>query len=218
MSTEQDRQPSADDVAGHEASEPENVLSRWSRRKAEARRGIEPPEGEPAQEVGGPDERPPAVVDDTVADAVQAAEETTEQAPDPAPELPPIDTLGEDSDYSPFLSAGVSEDMQREALRKLFHSPKFNVRDGLDDYDLDFSNPRPLGNVITAEMRHRVLKELERLARSEVPDEERERAALTAAAAPPDEHAEDNDTPDSTRPDEDLGENPGEDDGRTEIT
>ena len=36
---------------------------------------------------------------------------------------------------------------------------------GLDDYDLDFSSPEPLGDIVTAEMRHRLRAELERLAR-----------------------------------------------------
>jgi len=78
--------------------------------------------------------------------------------------LPPIESLGADSDYSAFLSSDVSADVQRKALRKLFQSPKFNVRDGLDDYDLDFTNPEPLGNIVTAEMRHRMRIELEKLA------------------------------------------------------
>ena len=62
------------------------------------------------------------------------------------------------------MGKGVPADLRQKALRKLFHSDKFNVRDGLDDYDLYFSNPEPLGDIITAEMRYRVEAELERLA------------------------------------------------------
>jgi hypothetical protein len=71
-------------------------------------------------------------------------------------------------------------------LRKLFHSPKFNVRDGLDDYDLDFTNPEPLGDIITAEMRHRMQVELERLARL---DEENDEPDEAVAAVESDEPA-----------------------------
>jgi hypothetical protein len=46
--------------------------------------------------------------------------------------------LTEDSDYSAFLSPKVSVELQRLALRKLFRSAKFNVRDGLDDYAEDY--------------------------------------------------------------------------------
>ena len=55
-------------------------------------------------------------------------------------DMPPLDSLGPESDYSGFLSPGVSEELRRLALRKLFHSPLFNVTDGLDDYDDDFTS------------------------------------------------------------------------------
>ncbi|MCW8885607.1 MAG: DUF3306 domain-containing protein, partial [Motiliproteus sp.] len=54
-------------------------------------------------------------------------------------DMPDIETLTEDSDYSGFLSEGVSEALKRKAMRKLFHLPEFNIRDGLNDYDDDFS-------------------------------------------------------------------------------
>ena len=125
--------------------EHEEFLTRWSKRKALSREGVELPE--PVDEVAG-DTEPSQVV----------------EAPTTALELPPIESLDEDSDYSAFLALEVPVDLQRKALRKLFQSPKFNVRDGLDDYDLDFSSPEPLGDIVTAEMRHRLRVELERLA------------------------------------------------------
>lgn len=71
-------------------------------------------------------------------------------------DMPPVDSLTPDSDYTGFLSPGVSEDLRRLALRKLFHGPEFNVIDGLDDYDGDYTNFAKLGDVITSEMRHRM--------------------------------------------------------------
>ena len=110
-----------------------------------------------------------------------------------APELPPLESLDEDSDYSAFLGDGVPADVKQQALRKLFHSPKFNIRDGLDDYDWDFSNPEPLGDIITAEMRYRVQRELERLAGLDA-DEEREEDTTSVASVDAEEHDEaDND-------------------------
>ncbi len=75
-------------------------------------------------------------------------------------------------------------------MRKLFHSPKFNVRDGLDDYDLDYTNPEPLGNIVTAEMRRRILREIERLVESDedVADETVAIAADDAEADASDAH------------------------------
>jgi hypothetical protein len=53
-------------------------------------------------------------------------------------DLPPIDGICENDCVSAFMQPGVDETTRRLALRKLFHQPKFNLRDGLDDYDGDF--------------------------------------------------------------------------------
>ncbi len=74
--------------------------------------------------------------------------------------VPPIDSLDEDSDIKGFMSPNIGENLRRSALRKFFHLPKFNRRDGLDDYDEDFQTFQHLGNVLTSDMRYH----LERLA------------------------------------------------------
>jgi hypothetical protein len=81
-------------------------------------------------------------------------------------DMPPLESLTEDADYSGFLSAGVSEGLRRLALRKLFHSKAFNVIDGLDDYAEDFTHFAKLGNVVTQDMRHGLAVEAERIAQS----------------------------------------------------
>jgi len=164
--------------------EQEGFLTRWSRRKARALRGEELPEPDP-----GADE-------DEAAQAAEAADETPVEAeegaavpdpetagaePDVLPELPSLDSLGADSDYSAFMGKGVPPDLRQKALRKLFHSPKFNIRDGLDDYDWDMSKPEPLGNIITAEMRYRVECELKRLAGLDADEQIPEDAPAVAA-------------------------------------
>lgn len=54
--------------------------------------------------------------------------------------LPEIDTLEKESDFKPFLSDDVPERLRRLALRKLWASnPLFGFRDGLNDYDEDFT-------------------------------------------------------------------------------
>jgi len=99
----------------------DNFLRRWSRRKTAARQVPSDPEAQTPQ---------PAA-----ADAPPAG---TDPGAEAEPGLPPLDLLGENSDVSGFLSPRVSEELRRLALRKLFHSPKFNLRDGLDDYDEDY--------------------------------------------------------------------------------
>jgi hypothetical protein len=178
--------------AAVESGEPESFLARWSQRKTEARRGVELQEPE--------DERAPETVSEAEADPVGAATSVAvEHSADPpgspadaSAELPPIESLNENSDYSAFLSSDVSADIQRKALRKLFQSPKFNVRDGLDDYDLDFTNPEPLGDIITAEMRHRMRAELEKLAGL---DEDAEDTETVAAADVESDEYDDSDGP-----------------------
>jgi hypothetical protein len=60
----------------------------------------------------------------------------------PAPELPPIDSLERDSDYTVFLQPGVDKAMQRLALRKLWGTdPVLANLDGLLEYGDDFGAP-----------------------------------------------------------------------------
>ena len=169
------------DTLEHEA-----FLTRWSKRKAMSREGIELPE--PVDELADDGASPP---DDSVSrneddppDPGERGDAQGAEAATAVPELPPIESLGEDSDYSAFMAADVPADLQRNALRKLFQSPKFNVRDGLNDYDLDYSSPEPLGDIVTAEMRHRLRVELERLAGLDDDESPVEGSDEDAAAAP----------------------------------
>ncbi|MDH3693500.1 MAG: DUF3306 domain-containing protein [Gammaproteobacteria bacterium] len=109
----------------------EGALSRWSRRKQQAL--------EQSEKV-----LPAAPV-------VDEAETETEQPVLTDADMPPVENLSEDSDYSGFLSPGVSEELRALALRKLFRSAKFNIVDGLDDYDDDFRAVTLLKDVLMAD-------------------------------------------------------------------
>lgn len=69
-------------------------------------------------------------------------------------DMPPLESLDADSDYSGFLSPGVSDRLHRLALRKLFLGAEFQVCDGLDDYDRDYHQLQPLRGLLagTADM------------------------------------------------------------------
>ena len=110
----------------------DDFLARWSRRKIGARRGEALEEPEPPKPVPEPPSQPPA--------AAGAAA----PAPPAAPELPSVESLTADSDFAPFMQAGVDPLLRRQALKKLLHDPRFNVMDGLDVYIDDFSKPDPL--------------------------------------------------------------------------
>lgn len=113
------------------ADRDEPFLSRWSRRK---RGGGATPvvEAEPDSPPLAPAteaEQPPR--ENTA--PVVAGEETPVDLPD-------IESLDKNSDYTGFLRDGVPEHLTRSALRKLWRSdPAFAVLDGLNDYDEDFS-------------------------------------------------------------------------------
>ncbi len=76
-------------------------------------------------------------------------------------DMPSLESLNEDSDYSMFFSSKVSEELRQLALRKLFGSSKFNLKDGLDDYDEDFKGFRALGDMLTSDMRYHIERTLE---------------------------------------------------------
>jgi len=140
----------------------EDFINRWARRKAEA--------------TAGAGEETASAVPATVEDGAPE-EDTAPPEPLTDADMPAIDTLEEDSDVSGFLSPGVSDDLRRAALRKLFHSPKFNICDGLDDYCGDYTKFEPLGDIITADMRFQMERALERLADADDGDGESVAAA-----------------------------------------
>ena len=109
----------------------ETFFRRWSRVKGEAREVAHaPPAAAPAV--------PPAP-------QAQAAE-----AP---PDLPPIEKLTLDSDFSGFFHPKVGEDLRRRALKKLFSDPHFNVMDGLDVYIDDYSKTEPIPAAMLASLK-----------------------------------------------------------------
>ena len=70
--------------------------------------------------------------------------------------MPSIESLDENSDYSGFMSEGVSDALRNLALRKLFKAPVFNIRDGLDEYDEDYTHFEKLGDIVTCDMKHHI--------------------------------------------------------------
>ncbi len=97
-------------------------------------------------------------------------------------DMPPIESLGDDSDFSGFLSAGVSDALRQQALRKLFGLPMCQVLDGLNDYDDDFTQFETLGSTITYQMKQWA----ERKAREQADNHARgDRETLAAESAPP---------------------------------
>lgn len=169
--------------------EPAGLLSRWSRNKARSRLPVTELDGaedtpsdqagklpqplaDAAQEIVENENFPEANGEGsaTHSDALVASplEETAGESEDDNEliltdeDMPALETLNAESDYSGFLNKGVSPELRKKALQHLFRMPKFNIRDGLNDYDEDYTYFEPLGDTVTSDMRwHAERKERE---------------------------------------------------------
>ena len=156
-----------------ESGDDEPFLNRWARRKRVARAGgdvdttvgessvEEPPMGEAAEARAGQDSQAPELTDE---------------------DMPSVDGIDKDTDMSGFFSPKVSQAVKKAALRKFFHSPIFNIVDGLDDYDEDFRNFEALGDIVTSDMRGIMEREAER-AREAVAGDGQEGATTSSSDA-----------------------------------
>lgn len=99
-------------------------LDRWSRRK----RGTDAPPADDTVNL------PPTETDATAETDAEARRRLVESLPD-------VDSLSEESDFTAFLQKGVPEELRQRALRKLWRlNPVFANLDGLNDYDLDYTD------------------------------------------------------------------------------
>ena len=116
----------------------ESALSRWSQRKLKVQEATEQSILEAESKIDAPAPEVPPQEAPALTDA----------------DMPDIELLNEDSDYSGFMSSGVSDKLRNLALRKLFQSSVFNIRDGLDEYDEDYTSFEKLGDIVTSDMKH----------------------------------------------------------------
>jgi hypothetical protein len=166
----------------------EGFLSRWSRRKAQLRTGVE---SEPAPAA------PPVVPAQATASlpVATAAPEVAAPPPVEAPPLPTMDdvaALTRESDYSRFVTPGVDDGVKSAAMKKLFSDPHFNVMDGLDTYIDDYNKPDPIPLAMLRQMNQ---SKLLRLFDDEEQDENPPPAAPSVAEPTPpepiaDDHAD----------------------------
>ena len=121
----------------------ERFLSRWSRLKKDARQTEDKPP-EPKAETGpAPAAAPPVPVKESAAQ------------PSPPPELPSIESLrGLASEYTEFLKPGVSEDMRRAALKKLFADPYFETFEKFEAYCEDYTQGEPIPPAMLRTLEH----------------------------------------------------------------
>jgi hypothetical protein len=117
-------------------NDPDNFLSRWSRRKQEA--------GERSEKKEEVADKPPAAA---VAENEPAVRAASAPASTPIPKfevesLPSIESISADSDITAFMRAGVPEALKRAALRRVWSSDPA-IRDfvGLNENFWDAAGP-----------------------------------------------------------------------------
>ena len=125
----------------------DGFLSRWARRKADARSGAPTPEAAPASSARAGTGEPALPL---AAPAVPAPTASSAPTVPPAADVAPLPTLDDvarltkDSDFSPFVARNVDAGVRNAAMKKLFSDPHFNVMDGLDTYIDDYGKPDPI--------------------------------------------------------------------------
>jgi hypothetical protein len=68
-------------------------------------------------------------------------------------DMPDIASIDGNSDISAFFSEGVSEQLRKQALKAMFIKPEFNLRDGMDDYDMDYTKVKTLSSEVASGLR-----------------------------------------------------------------
>lgn len=168
----------------------QNFLSRWSRRKALVRQGLEP--AVPAPDLASPPAAAePAPVPDAAPDSPPALPQVPEARTEvPRPTLADVQALTQESDFSRFVARDVDPEVKNLAMKKLFADPHYNVMDGLDTYIDDYNTPDPIPAAMFKQLvQARMLGLLDDELEDQVPAAEA--GAQAAAAGKPAEPEED---------------------------
>ena len=141
-----------------------NFFSRWSQRKLDESTDKALEAEQPVEEASVTSSEP----------ASQTRTSAEELAPNDPTSIEPTDALEESADtkesasetteelsMAQLLVSEASESVKKAALRKLFLSEEFNVRDGLDDYDDDYSNLKSLSEGVAESLRDWVKEKVE---------------------------------------------------------
>ena len=167
-------------------------FSRWAQRKQEQRLAeqtgpqdteetLQPDDTTAAPPVPEASEQPPAASSAQTASAETAADANTAPTSDTPltdADMPDLTEIDGNSNVSAFFSEGVSQALRKKALKAMFLQPEFNLRDGMDDYDLDYTNAKELTAEVSASLRQ-WLKESVEESRAQQPEQEQEQEKST---------------------------------------
>ncbi len=121
-------------------------FSRWSQRKQAVKLGL-------AEDDKAPETIQKPLQSGTAPLAtVQLGELENKAEPVKLPTLADVEQLTPQSDFSSFMTQGVTPEVRNAAMKKLFTDPHYNVMDGLDIYIGDYNTPDPLPAGMLAKM------------------------------------------------------------------
>lgn len=126
-----------------------NFFKRWSEKKlTDSNQESEPDVGLTQPQDMEPDVEHEAFCEPSLHD--DSEEEVQEQALS----FLDVESINGDSSVSAFLAKGVEKELKKAALRKMFLSDEFNVVDGLNDYDHDYSAVKTLSSDVAEGLRN----------------------------------------------------------------
>jgi hypothetical protein len=130
-----------------------NFFSRWSQRKQAVKQGVPLAETLPAVKTQ-PQTNPLLA---TQAGALQKetppnSQSTASEEPVKVLTLEDVSKLTPESDFTSYMTQGVSPEVRNAAMKKLLADPHYNIMDGLDIYIGDYNTPDPLPEGMLAKM------------------------------------------------------------------
>ena len=138
-----------------------NFFSRWSQRKQAVKQGA--PLAEPLPTANAqPQTNPLQATTQNAPVATQAgalqkntapnSQSTTTEEPAKVLTLEDVSKLTPESDFTSYMTQGVSPEVRNAAMKKLLADPHYNIMDGLDIYIGDYNTPDPLPEGMLAKM------------------------------------------------------------------
>ena len=138
-----------------------NFFSRWSQRKQAVKQGAplaEPlptantqPQTNPLQATSqnGPLATPASALPKNTPPNSQSK---ASEEPAKVLTLEDVSKLTPESDFTSYMTQGVSPEVRNAAMKKLLADPHYNIMDGLDIYIGDYNTPDPLPEGMLAKM------------------------------------------------------------------
>ena len=138
-----------------------NFFSRWSQRKQAVKQGaslaepVSPANGQPQSnplQAKSQDAHQITQTGVTPNHAAPNSQSTKTEEPAKILTLDDVSKLTPESDFTSYMTQGVSPEVRNAAMKKLLADPHYNIMDGLDIYIGDYNTPDPLPEGMLAKM------------------------------------------------------------------